>query len=558
MRVASGAAVVHLPVVGASPGSAPDRLDSLVAVALGEQARLTAVERFAQRHDAGELPNLERYRELWPRDAPGPGQQYAFDVDLDRCSGCKACVAGCHSMNGLDEGEVWRKVGVLHGGTPDAPVQRTVTGACHHCVEPACLAGCPVNAYEKDALTGIVRHLDDQCIGCRYCTLTCPYDVPQFNARLGIVRKCDLCAGRLAEGEPPACVQACPTGAIAVTVVTVDAVVARADAGAFLPGAPPPDLTLPTTSYTSRRALPANALAADFAALRPGDAHLPLAVMLVLTQLSAGSLVAGVVTDATGGAMPAHAAVGALAGLTALGASTLHLGRPARAYRAVIGLRHSWLSREILAFGAFSAAALAHAVAAWATLGLSASAHATLRGVLASAVAVTGFVAVLCSVMVYHVTRRSLWAAPRTAFRFFGTAALLGVASVLVAAVVVPGVGAPTSLAAALAAVAAVKLAWEASLFVHLGSRRHTELKRSALLSKRELGGEVFWRFWCGAVGGLLAPLVLALAASEPSGARVVTVAALASAVLLLAGELLERDLFFRTAAAPRMPGGLP
>ena len=73
------------------------------------------------------------------------------------------------------------------------PYQQTVTTACHHCVEPACLEGCPVLAYEKDAETGIVRHLDDQCIGCQYCVLKCPYDVPKYSAKRGIVRKCDMC-----------------------------------------------------------------------------------------------------------------------------------------------------------------------------------------------------------------------------------------------------------------------------------------------------------------------------------------------------------------------------
>ncbi len=106
----------------------------------------------------------------------------AFEVDLDRCSGCKACVTACHSLNGLDDGETWRDVGLLVGGTTGNPVMQHVTTACHHCLEPACLTACPVNAYEKDPLTGIVQHLDDQCFGCQYCTLACPYDVPKYHA----------------------------------------------------------------------------------------------------------------------------------------------------------------------------------------------------------------------------------------------------------------------------------------------------------------------------------------------------------------------------------------
>jgi len=208
-----------LPVV---PGDAaepkPKRKLPLIQQYLADQQELTAVERFARAHerDAVDLEH-RHYRDVLPATAPGPGQQYAFEVDLDVCTGCKACVAGCHSMNGLDATETWRSVGMLHGGTAAAPVQATVTTACHHCVEPACLAGCPVEAYEKDPVTGIVKHLDDQCIGCQYCTLTCPYEVPRFNERLGIVRKCDMCSDRLGAGEAPACVQACPNGAIAIT-----------------------------------------------------------------------------------------------------------------------------------------------------------------------------------------------------------------------------------------------------------------------------------------------------------------------------------------------------
>ena len=178
------------------------------------------------------------YRDLIPLNAPKQGEQYAFEVDLDSCSGCKACVTACHNLNGLDEDEVWRKVGLLSGGSSQLPVIQHVSTACHHCVEPACMEGCPVLAYEKDPITGIVRHLDDQCIGCQYCVLKCPYDVPRYSKKMGIVRKCDMCSSRLAVGEAPACVQACPNEAIRITVVNKEAVSAKAAANLFLPGRP--------------------------------------------------------------------------------------------------------------------------------------------------------------------------------------------------------------------------------------------------------------------------------------------------------------------------------
>ena len=68
---------------------------------------------------------------------------------------------------------------------------------CNHCLEPTCLEGCPVDAYTKDPVTGIVRHSADACIGCQYCTWNCSYGVPQYNPERGVVGKCDMCHGRL-------------------------------------------------------------------------------------------------------------------------------------------------------------------------------------------------------------------------------------------------------------------------------------------------------------------------------------------------------------------------
>src|SRR5207249_2565909 len=160
----------------------------------------------------------------------------------------------------LDNDETWRSVGLLHGGTEAEPYQQIVTTACHHCVDPACLNGCPVLAYEKDADTGIVRHLDDQCIGCQYCVLKCPYDVPKYSSKRGIVRKCDMCHSRLASGEAPACAQACPTSAISIRLVNQAQISLRSAQldERLLPDTFASSYTIPTTTYTSRRAVPAN------------------------------------------------------------------------------------------------------------------------------------------------------------------------------------------------------------------------------------------------------------------------------------------------------------
>ncbi|HVT30412.1 MAG TPA: hypothetical protein VHE81_20545, partial [Lacipirellulaceae bacterium] len=129
---------------------------ALIAALLESQHSLSAVEEFDRWKDVadGTAPSSRlaspRYRALLPANAPEAGQQYAFEVDLDRCSGCKACVTACHTLNGLDESEAWRDVGLMIGGARSAPVMQHVTTACHHCLEPACMIACPVNAYEKN------------------------------------------------------------------------------------------------------------------------------------------------------------------------------------------------------------------------------------------------------------------------------------------------------------------------------------------------------------------------------------------------------------------------
>lgn len=560
---------------------------SLIDALLNEQQQLTPVEKFARQAEIDHVANPDGlYHDLIPLSAPGPDQQYAFEVDLDTCSGCKACVAACHQLNDLEEHELWRNVGLLHGGTSEMPMLQHVTSACHHCLEPACLHGCPAAAYEKDEATGIVRHLEDNCIGCQYCTLKCPYDVPRFSKSQGIVRKCDMCYDRLTAGQSPACVASCPNEAIRIRVVDKHAVLEQSEANLFLPGAPEPYYTLPTTVYKTERSLPRNLLPADYYSARPQNRHLPLVVMLVLTQMSVGAFVVeralmgglwghllGGLFDGeielTAAARSLHVFAALLLGMLGLAASVLHLGRPLRAHRALIGLRTSWLSREILAFSIFAALAIAYtATALGSYLGWSVSDRSI--NALGEAASISGVLGVLCSVMIYVDTQRPFWNASRTGIKFLGTALVLGIPTSLVISLLAATTSADATIAAVmdeygrtlcqcLIVVAIVKLLYEHAVLLHLRDRQNTRLKRTAMLMTGELGMITMRRLLFGVLGGVILPgmLVAESSISPTAGFHEVFVGLVAtlSVVLLLAGELIERSLYFAAVVAPKMPG---
>ncbi|MBX3434622.1 MAG: dimethyl sulfoxide reductase anchor subunit [Pirellulales bacterium] len=549
-------------------------LDELVERSLAEQRDLSAVERFSQWHEGryGEPLQARHYHSLLPA-APQVGEQYAFEVDLDACSGCKSCVVACHALNGLDEHESWRDVGLLLAPTESsAPASVHVTTACHHCVEPACASACPVNAYEKDRTTGVVRHLDDQCIGCQYCTLACPYDVPKYHAGKGIVRKCDMCTNRLAAGEAPACVQSCPNQAIRITVVRQAEIADRSSVGTLVPGAVGSDFTRPTTQFrTARRELNA-LLPADGRRATPQHAHAALVAMLVLTQGAVGALVMlaawllgrqGELNSfgvAAGGAsfvtaMTTLAGVLVVAGVAA---STFHLGRPLYAFRAVLGVGHSWLSREILAFGAMLPFAAGACFAAWGGDRWSWTRQALAPLVLSAAVA--GIVAVVCSAKIYQFTRRPFWVGAQTGVKFaLGAAGVGAVAAWLSAAAVELSDRTAAAFAVLFVASMVVKLAFEARQLAWPEQQvpdPGATLAKSAALLRNELRRTAAARFVCGAGGVGVALLSLALSGFDLAPAVQIALAA-AAACLCLAGELLERTLFFQAVVPHKMPGGI-
>ena len=250
----------------------------------------------------------------------------------------------------------------------------------------------------------------------------------------------------------------------------------------------------------------------------------------------------------------------------------MHLGRPQYAWRAFLGLRTSWLSREIIAFGAFAGATALYAAMVW--LGDSALIPSRLAATLSSwapvtgmSAAVIGLGAVFCSAMLYHVTKRQWWHLSRTGFKFFMTSVVLGMSlTILIFWVVAVSIAEPlpsalidgTRIAGALLmAATAAKLAGESMIFLFLGDKKQGDLKRSALLLKGELAKVTFFRFASAGIGGLLIPLFLLVTATANAPFATLAGSGFAFAFLLI-GELMERMTFFGAMSAPRMPGGMP
>lgn len=152
-------------------------------------------------------------------------KQYAFHINSSACTGCKACQIACKDKNNLPVGIRWRRVYHYSGGGwvadarhPDLMVPNrifaySVSLSCMHCQDPACVSVCPTGAMSKGE-DGIVTVNSDVCIGCRYCEWACPYDAPQFDEASGVMTKCNFCQDLLAQGQNPACVDACPMRAL--------------------------------------------------------------------------------------------------------------------------------------------------------------------------------------------------------------------------------------------------------------------------------------------------------------------------------------------------------
>jgi formate dehydrogenase iron-sulfur subunit len=353
---------------------------------------------------------------------PGPGEQYRFHFDMAKCIGCKCCVVACNEQNGNPADILWRRVGEIEGGTYPFTQRHYLSIGCNHCLEPTCMTGCPVDAYSKDPVTGIVRHSADACIGCQYCTWNCSYGVPQYNPDRGVVGKCDMCHGRLARGQHPACVSACPEDAIQIELVNIAEWRSSYKPLANSPGMPPADDSLSTTRITLPAATARDLRKVDITHLQTEQPHWPLIIMTVLTQLSVGLFAMISWTQFTSkGDLRLTAGLALAIAVAALLASTSHLGRPIHAARALKMWKRSWLSREVLLFSLFAVSATI--CSASLVLG---SAAAPFLGVVTSLLGLAG---IAVSARLYLAPGRPAWNSAVTFVEFFATALLLGTAA---------------------------------------------------------------------------------------------------------------------------------
>jgi formate dehydrogenase iron-sulfur subunit len=153
--------------------------------------------------------------------------------DNTRCIGCRKCEEGCNKVNELplperpfsdlsvmdNERRTTAKTYTIVNRYRDRSGDREtlyVKDQCNHCLEPACASACFVRAFTQTE-TGAVIYDASVCVGCRYCMIACPFEIPTYeydNAFSPRVMKCTLCYPRISEGLLPGCVEVCPTEAL--------------------------------------------------------------------------------------------------------------------------------------------------------------------------------------------------------------------------------------------------------------------------------------------------------------------------------------------------------
>lgn len=276
-------------------------------------------------------------------------QQKSFIFDLDKCTGCGACQLACAIENEVDLQNSWRSIYTFNEfNFPEIP-QYHFSLACNHCIDPPCLTYCPAFAYKKDENTGAVVLDQNKCIGCKYCSWVCPYDAPKFNLKHRVMEKCTFCDHRLKEGFDPACVALCPTTALQLGKYQ------EKNSSDNIPGFTK-TLIKPAIRFMKKKNTPESSIKSEMnkedilASLKIPDAKidLPKEWPLMVFSLLAALIIGWYSTTIFYQTVNPYLILAI--GTVALLISSFHLGKFSRAFRAVLNVKNSWLSREILFF----------------------------------------------------------------------------------------------------------------------------------------------------------------------------------------------------------------
>ena len=488
------------------------------------------------------------------------GEQYRFHFDATACVGCHCCEVACNEQNANPDEIKWRRVGEMETGAFPDTLQLFNSMSCNHCIEPECLIGCPTESYIKFD-NGIVWHDDPSCIGCQYCTWNCPYEVPIFNAERGIVTKCHMCADKLEVGQSPACVQACPSNAIEIESFNVKQWLEEDMAkDGVAPHLPDIEITKPTTRYTLPKLKGDEVFRpADEHLLKPAHAELPLVFMTVLTQISLGAFLAlflGQVLFSLGFNLPEPSLTMAILAFapSAIGLplSALHLGRPIMAIMAMKNWRTSWLSREAIALGTFTALASVVVVMIYFEFK-----GFMLIGVEALTLTI-GIYGIYAQSMIYRIRARPSWNRKSTTKRFFGSS-YVGFLLIATALLIDNGSQGVMVLLAMtlLAGMAQVFVVWEELLFYKNLDKEdalYYQYNRSRILLNENFGKIKKFRVYSLLTFALVLPLIVILfTASGLVNLAIITL--VMTTIGALISELSGRYLFYRAVVPLGLAG---
>ncbi len=423
-------------------------------------------------------------REMFINDQPGVGEnpnrnkQHAFHFTADNCIGCHACEAACSEKNDNPAHISFRSVGYVEGGTYPDFTRMNISMACNHCDDPVCLKGCPTRAYTKHAEYGAVLQDPDTCFGCGYCTWVCPYNAPQLDPIKGQVSKCNMCVDRLEVGLKPSCVSACLGNALNFGVVE-NTPENREQAKIEIPGFPDPSITNPNIRFQQKKDMPDTVTRTDgmpikyhkqddgsyrpvvdqkkgkdiaWSVAKLSSRENPLVAFTLFAQASMGAFFSVFLGGLLGieGLKALSQSVMYVplllvcSGLCALALlmSTVHLGKPFRAYRGFNNLRHSPVCREglgiflYLVFGGLHMLSVSPHNAIFQSVFGSYAGFGVLPVVFAGMATVCGAGGLYYMYRCYRIPARPFWNHWQTGTHFVGNALTLGAVLIIVAAAI--------------------------------------------------------------------------------------------------------------------------